>query len=165
MRPLFFLDIDGVLNRGYKHPEGFDYAESECLNVFNRILENFNPYIVISSSWRMEMSYEAIWYRFKEYGVKWHLSDVIGETPVLRYGTRADEIWSSIYNLYSKPEILNKVDKKWLAIDDQPLLGCGTNIPTNIQPLFIESGNWIRTEYRRGLEEYHIDLIRERLAK
>lgn len=96
---LIFLDIDGVLNRGYdpsrvtpvdvgglfqggSRPNtnaGFDYHVESCVAALNTLIATTRAKIVISSSWRTEHPYEELCGILHErFGV---VGEIIGQTP------------------------------------------------------------------------------------
>jgi len=79
---VIFLDIDGVVNQGYKPLKGgFDYATPECVAQLNRIIEETGAHIVISSSWRIGATLEELSKHFtKVFGIKGNFTSM---TPVL----------------------------------------------------------------------------------
>jgi hypothetical protein len=52
VRPLIFLDMDGVLNDKTQLESGFYGSKPECVAQFNRILRTTSAEIVLSSAWR-----------------------------------------------------------------------------------------------------------------
>ena len=96
---LIFLDIDGVLNRGFDPSRvtrvdvgglfaggsrsntnaGFDYHVESCVAALNTLIATTRAKIVISSSWRTEHPYEELCgilhERFEVVG------EIIGQTP------------------------------------------------------------------------------------
>lgn len=52
MRPIIFLDIDGVLNGHERHANGYYGLRPDCIGHFNRIIGYCDPDIVLSSAWR-----------------------------------------------------------------------------------------------------------------
>lgn len=120
---IIFLDIDGVCNSHqhflmteYISETGIERMNNDtCLhNLWNLkfILKNVPDLkIVISSTWREVYSFESIksWLKF------WGISKnrVIGKTPVIRHGDRAEEIKTWINE--------NKVKGTWLVLDDHPV--------------------------------------------
>ena len=89
---IIFLDIDGVLNTGryqdiqekrdnksyFYHQFHFDNI---CMNNLKEIISEFNAYIVISSSWRIEKDriyWEKILNNFRKYNIE---DRIIDKTP------------------------------------------------------------------------------------
>jgi hypothetical protein len=60
MRPMLFLDIDGVLNAHEKHPNGYRGIKPECVYRLNRIIAETGAMVVISSSWRYMLHGAAV---------------------------------------------------------------------------------------------------------
>jgi HAD domain in Swiss Army Knife RNA repair proteins len=52
MKPIIFLDIDGVLNGHRPTDNGYNTIEKDNVSAFNDILDNVDAEIVISSAWR-----------------------------------------------------------------------------------------------------------------
>lgn len=82
MKPIIFLDIDGVLN---KHSFVVNYCcgfNTKCVRNFNRIIRATNANIVLSSAWRYmitggAMTLRGFQYLLWSHGVK---GDLIGHT-------------------------------------------------------------------------------------
>lgn len=107
MNKIIFLDIDGVLNTPRsikltpKIVEGVPYwygrhlhaLDSECIRRLNKITDETDAKIVISSTWRhmFEQAPEVLIDHFKSEGI---IGEIIGFTPVLRGKFRGDEIQS-----------------------------------------------------------------------
>lgn len=75
MRPLIFLDIDGVLNRhGYNACSGVESSTIEpgAVASLNRILRESNAEIVLSSAWRYMVYGGAMSLRGFEYLLRTH---------------------------------------------------------------------------------------------
>lgn len=148
IRPILFLDIDGVLN-------SMNYAETQYLagnrsstwgidpaavEHLNEIVERSNCQIVISSSWRVLHTMVEI----KEYLHKAgfaHVNDVIDYTPQMSSRIRGEEV------------------KKW--IDDNSFEGAYCILDDNAD--FFPNQPLVRTFTRVGLCHYHIDICVERL--
>ena len=91
-----FLDIDGVLNCA---SDGIDKVNKRCVNEFNKIIDQTDAKIVISSSWRDIYKFDELCNILHSNGLK---GKIIGKTPswktshnnniVGAYGSRAEEI-------------------------------------------------------------------------
>lgn len=118
MKPVIFLDIDGVLNtlRLCAQPGGRETFSSEAVAVLQEILIETGAQIVISSSWREDIA-ERIVPAFESNGLGGASRRIIGHTPILPEASpetrRADEIdaW-----LHQNPEYRCR----FLVIDDDP---------------------------------------------
>lgn len=126
---MIFLDFDGVL-----HPKmsgSFQYLN----NIF-RILDQFkSTKIVISSDWRLQMTFSDIQTMFGPY-----YSRVIGVTPHLSKGSRESEILQFVRQ---------RDVGKFIAIDDD----CRSE-------LFSFDCPWLfKTDYYRGLDNEATDLL------
>lgn len=85
MKPILFLDIDGVLNRyASKEP-----IEPDCVERLNQIVESTGAGIVITSSWR---EWFTPWEMQQLLDTAGFRGDVIGETPILLGQPRGAEI-------------------------------------------------------------------------
>lgn len=85
LRPILFLDIDGVLN-------GHDWCEvaksnlirRECVEQLNRIIAACKPLVVLSSAWRYMIHGEAMTLKGFAYMLRTHgvcELEIIGITP------------------------------------------------------------------------------------
>lgn len=52
VRPLIFLDMDGVANDHKAHTNGYCGTKPECVAQLNRILRETDAKVVLSSAWR-----------------------------------------------------------------------------------------------------------------
>lgn len=51
-RPHLFMDVDGVLNRHMKHPNGYCGTDPGCVARLNHVIRETDCKIVVSSAWR-----------------------------------------------------------------------------------------------------------------
>lgn len=78
---LLFLDIDGVLNSKNSFLEKRGQVDSQCVSFLNKITDETDAKIVISSSWRFIYDFETLKDILK---VKNNISGrIIGITPIL----------------------------------------------------------------------------------
>jgi len=121
MKPVIFLDIDGVLNtlEQNRHPGGREVFSPEAVAALRSILERTGAQIVIASSWREGVA-DRIPDTFECNGLGVYLEKILGYTPVLPEASpetrRADEIdaW-----LHGNPAYRNR----FLVVDDDPCVG------------------------------------------
>jgi len=118
MKPVIFLDIDGVLNTLEQsiHPCGREAFSPEAVPALQEILKRTGAEIVISSSWREDIA-GRIAPAFESNGLGGASRRIIGHTPILPEASpetrRADEIdaW-----LHQNPEYR----RHFLVFDDDP---------------------------------------------
>ena len=111
-QPVIFLDVDGVLNRcGKSHLK----LEVDLLNNFQRITDEIDPIIVLSSSWRkFERALKDLLFEFTNRGLV-----ILSHTPILDC-----KIESGIYTSVERGvEIQQWMDENWtpykfVIIDD-----------------------------------------------
>ena len=147
---LIIIDIDGVLNNGdtterVRPPEGGSYIGIDpiLMERFRTIVIKTDAHIVLSTTWRkFEFFRDHLLEKMGDIA-----SRVIGDTPVLDWKSRAEEInaWIS-----SHPEI--KIDK-FIVIDD---LGC--------DDLDSFGESFIQTYYHDGLTEELMQKCIEKLS-
>lgn len=120
---VIFLDFDGVLHR--KMSGSFEY-----LNNFYRVLERFKTArFVISSDWRLQMSFKDIEAMFGTY-----YSRFLGCTPHINNAKRESEILQFVRT---------RSISQFIAVDDD----CRNE-------LFSYDCPWLfKTDYYRGLDE------------
>jgi len=76
---LLFLDVDGVLNDGYR---GYPFLVEHCLRILKHIIEETKAQIVLSSNWRLFNDYRAVLMpKLIEHGII--EKDVFSSTPDL----------------------------------------------------------------------------------
>jgi hypothetical protein len=131
MRPIIFLDIDGVLNT----PHTFPAFDTSAVKNFNNLLREINPRIVISSSWRYNIKPSVITHAGFNYLLFTHGLVAIKENTVIS-NTKLDEEILGRENQINEWITRNGYTGKWIAIDDLPL-----NLP---------SENFIRTNKSVG---------------
>lgn len=146
-----FLDIDGVLNSEQYYIEkpwpqrfeelkdkldehiafGISHIDPKAVKLLNRLVEETNAKIVVSSSWRGDYALQTI---FSLAGI---IEPIYGETPRLESRFRGEEIdkW-----LKEKQE-----PYKYVILDD------------NSDMLDTQSNNFIRTDWRAGLTEENVN--------
>lgn len=78
---IIFLDIDGVLNGHFLLDNGYCGILPDCIKNFNRIVDNTDAKVVLSSAWRYMISGGAMTklgfeYMFKTHGAKMELIDI-----------------------------------------------------------------------------------------
>jgi len=128
MKLFIFLDIEGVLvtlasliNKEQELVECKIKNEARKLAPhaiiqLNRLVEEFDAYFIISSTWRKIYTLNTLQNIFKEAGFKYPLN-IIDVTPILPSGFRGDEInaWMRI----NKSFLSNiKTVKKYVILDD-----------------------------------------------
>jgi len=76
---LLFLDVDGVLNDGYR---GYPFLVEHCLRILKQIVEETKAHIVLSSNWRLFNEYRGVLMpKLIEHGIV--EKDVFSSTPDL----------------------------------------------------------------------------------
>lgn len=112
MVKILFLDIDGVLNSAYvlDTQKRGDAIDRDMVSRINRIIDATGCQIVISSTWRLYHSLDALKKRLVDNGM-WR-DAILSVTPRLdaRHFNRADEILSW---LHDNPNVT-----QYIAIDD-----------------------------------------------
>ena len=135
---VLFLDIDGVLNgngfiakrhcdeRVNKLPHPLDYFDPDCVERLNKIIEETNAKIVISSDWKFTLGLNDI---FRKVGIR---TEIYDKTPY-RFGLRHEEIheWLENHNV-----------EKYVILDDIPF-----------QNFEYEGENFIQTDSQYGLTD------------
>ena len=143
MKPIIFLDIDGVLNnRQYTmlklsqgQPKGRMPFDPESLTVLKEILEETGAEVVLSSTWRY-MGLEKVQNRLAEAGF-----DIVfkSETPFISKAPRGWEIREWLVK-----NIENGWDfKNYLIIDDDGDMMLG------------QADNFVNTNFDTGLRQEH----------
>lgn len=145
MRPILFLDIDGVLNHGYDprrsvDDSGFDYFDEQCVKHFHTILDACNPIIILSSAWRLCDPLPWIEKRFRFHGAR---GDIRFKTPEKEH--RILEIEESLNRL---PFRKKKWNGRFAIIDDRPLFGEDFEPNTNQSAIL---NHLVKTEIQRGI--------------
>jgi hypothetical protein len=140
-----FLDIDGVLN-SFNYLLSLDESDRDktrkhidptAVNILNKICEEIDPYIVVSSSWRIIHTINEIQDILTSNGFKYKL---MGFTPQLYFAgrQRGDEIKKYIRD--------NKISALDIVILDDD---------SDMRDL---KNRLVKTSYYFGLEEQHIDM-------
>jgi len=81
---IVFLDIDGVMNTGFKPGPGFAWVLDEAVDNLNFLVSQLKARIVVSSSWRHNATLEELRGILGSFGVE---GDIIDVTPSWRPGT------------------------------------------------------------------------------
>ena len=113
MRPIIFLDVDGVLNTplswGYRREKGMDREKVERVS---KLAEEVNADVIISSAWRNAYSLLELKDMLQKRGFQ-NTARIIGITPRISLERRGEEIKAWIN------ETLIGVKPKFVALDDQ----------------------------------------------
>ena len=132
--PVIYLDFDGVLNI----ESGL--FNKNCISNLNRIVENIQCSIVISSSWRYSFSLDRLKLELLNNGFN-HPERIVDVTPNLEIVNPETDIVDDFpcrgLEILSHVRV-NKI-KKWIAIDDC----CDGYMKYNL----------IQTTYKDGLTE------------
>lgn len=117
---VIFLDLDGVMITGSYQKrstefEGYYFTPSSVENL-KQILERTGAYIVVSSTYRMA-GFEYLRKMFNANGLT---DGLIGQTPVIDYGIRGDEIRQYIEESRLDPQ--NAVEQ-FVILDDHDDMG------------------------------------------
>jgi hypothetical protein len=127
MRPVIFLDFDGVLNNNdllgdvqlQAHRENWHSTKldeemigEEFVARINQIVEATNAMIVISSAWRRLMSFGRLLYILENKGLK---ERPIDATPYAGTGLRGDDIETWMIDVG-----FNRDETPFVIIDDLP---------------------------------------------
>lgn len=122
LKPLIFLDIDGVLNDHSFAVNGCSTIKQSCVVAMNNVIDAVDPEIVIHSSWRYMihaggMTLNGFSYMLETHGLKMRRdvvrSRIIGITRRDEgYGSNDDRAAQIL--AYEKPD-------RWVAIDNLPL--------------------------------------------
>lgn len=134
--PLIFLDIDGVLNNTVY----FEYTKEEkatrpnfdprCIKLLNRLCEETNAKIVITSTWRKGRSVDELQELFEKEGFN---GEIIDKTRDLMgcntdFIVRGNEIYDWIRNNPQKIGCAYFDYKKYVILDDDSdMLYCQKN--------------------------------------
>jgi hypothetical protein len=135
---VIFLDIDGVMITGTYRVRSNTYTgyafDPSCVAYLNEILDLTGASIVVTSTWRVGRSLQQLQQLFKENGIS---RGVAGQTPVIEYGTRGQEIYQYIHEsrLDSEHEV-----KRFIILDDNDVMS------EHLSPFFI------RTEWSKGID-------------
>ena len=92
---IIFLDIDGVLNAGRSTYPNDNIETNEgrlnevLVSRLNRLIENTEAKVVISSTWRIGSTVQKIKHALEEAGFD---GEIIGMTPTSSHGVRGVEI-------------------------------------------------------------------------
>lgn len=135
MKPIIFLDIDGVLNGHRAMTNGYNTIDRECVARLNEIVRATGGEVVISSAWRYmilggAMTVQGFCYLLRTYGFE---GEVVGYTKSDEaIPERADQILDYVRTW----EVM-----RWITLDDgsPDLKRLGdrwikTNAETGIQP-------------------------------
>lgn len=117
---VIFLDLDGVMITGSYQKrsaqfEGCQFAPS-CVDNLKQIMERTGAYIVVSSTYRMA-GFEYLRKMFAANGLTHGL---IGQTPVIEYSIRGDEILQYIEESKMDPRY---TVEQFVILDDHDDMG------------------------------------------
>jgi hypothetical protein len=146
MNKILFLDHDGVIclekqwgsrfhNKNYDYD--FDLLDKKAVKVLNKICENTNCKIVISSDWRLYEDLLTLAVHYKKNLLDFEpfdITPILFDKPKYRNYDGAHLRGTEIKRYLSKQK--NNIDK-WVAVDDLPL-----------EPYL---KNFVRTESKLGI--------------
>lgn len=164
---LIFLDIDGVLNSekffrrrgepdfdlGNEPPYPLSEFDPKSVGLLNKIINETNASIVVSSAWRIGRSIEELKELFDSVGIE---GNIIGKTssnlPRSKYGetVRGDEIklWLSIFEKsFNTENFKNEGTVSYVILDDD-----NDMLPE-------QRDNFFQTNFMLGLTEEKANLI------
>lgn len=152
MRPLLFLDIDGVLNGHEWNKESLSNTlKPECVKALNKVLASpCSPCVVISSAWRYmiaggAMTLKGFGYMMRTHGVD-HSIDLVGVTPP------DEEITVRGYQISRWLEMrYPNARPRYVVLDDEDYGITAAGHP------------FVRTNGSVGMGEYDADLVIEML--
>jgi hypothetical protein len=144
---IIFLDIDGVLNsEQHVHEMGNEWdgnqIDPKAVARLNKITDATDALIVVSSSWRLDHSLQALRWVLSSNGVKAHILGVTGDNRL----DRSDQIWDWIDAAQKKSNI-----EAYVILDDDRLESKRDNSDPVIDQHFV------RTSWFDGLQDRHID--------
>ena len=146
-----FLDIDGVLNsfddynmtgdEFLKNLSHISFTISDKqMDLLNKIVEEYNPVVILSSYWRTRYSLKELNNIFKKNGFVGKISGITN-----KQGEEHKDRWKQI-----KQYIDSKNIKNYIILDDEDITRKEEKIP-----------NFVRTDSYRGLTEKHLKDIRK----
>lgn len=143
MKPVIFLDIDGVMNRLGTFEEGrtttkwegYIGMDPELVALFNYIVKRIDAYVVLSSTWRMDPNWQET---MRKNGFDFEFLDKTPRHPGKR---RGEEIYAWLKQ--------NRDIKRYAIIDDDSDM------------LVLQKPHFFHTDYRLGLtKEMATEIIR-----
>lgn len=159
---IVFLDIDGVFNSikwAKECPKKYitrDEVEFDpnCVKIFNTLIYEIDPKIVISSSWRVGiLSY--LQELFTKVGIK---GEIIGETPRLR-----GKDFTHVPRGCEIKEYLNGLNYP-ILFDHAEKLGIKTEVENYViidddsDMLYEQRNNFVKTDVNIGITEKDVEL-------
>lgn len=130
MKPVIFLDIDGVLTTHiefYRNPQKFQEKNNwakelrvpypfneKCVKAFNKILTSIEVDIVLSSDWKKHWTIEELDIIFKNNGVIQSPVDKTPNTPISMSWIEKNRM-SDIESYLRQNDL---IDSNWIIIDD-----------------------------------------------
>jgi len=129
MKPVIFLDIDGVLatdnEQLYLSTKKYDQQlnvygfDKKCVKIFNEICDRTHPIIILSSDWQHHWSIKQINDFFERQGITHKITDVTGTAYGDKFTNLSQLEECRAYDIvqYAKKHNI----KKYVAIDDLDL--------------------------------------------
>ena len=103
-RKVIFLDIDGVMNSIHtrpRDPRGLaDYLDPRNISVLNAIVEATGAVVVVSSTWRLSISFAGLQASFAEAGC---VAEIVDVTPDIDQRQRLLEVAAWLERQSSPP--------------------------------------------------------------
>jgi len=149
---VLFLDIDGVLNSEEWYISLLNnkiepifpdkHINPKQVTLVNKIINQTNATVILSSSWRIFRSVEEMNILLKRKGATFLITDL---TPILSTGCRGDEIALWI------EKSANSIESFCILDDDSDM----SNLSSNL----------IQTSWQFGITEKHVNLAIKMLNK
>ena len=140
---LIFIDIDGVLNSEhfYEYTDNYtwDMFDPASVHLLNKLIEETNSMLVLSSDWRKTYGVYEVKKIFKQNKIK---GIIVGCTPTILNPNRGLEIQLYLKHLSKKNEI------NYVILDDDP------NLKISIQNEQIEHFVQINPEFGLCFKDY-----------
>jgi hypothetical protein len=161
MKPILFLDIDGVLNsREFLKREGLSQVDLITVRRLNRIVDVTKAEVVISSSWRTfadTNTPEKIERFLDENGFS---GSVSGMTPVLGCEEHIKRGWERCHDAHRGHEIAAYLKKRFQDTDYPSFVILDDD--SDMNPFM---DRLVQTSFEDGLQAYHagkaIDMLKK----
>lgn len=137
MKPVIFLDIDGVLNRRETDWDNFQ-LDPELVSRFNELVKKTDAHVVLSSTWRQVSNWRSL---MKEHGLDFEFLDCTSRNNSRTRG-------AEIYSWLSK----NRDLTVYAIIDDQN------------EMVALQKSHFFQTDWRQGLTKEIADAVEEYLV-
>jgi hypothetical protein len=162
-RPIIFLDIDGVLAvdiTKYRETKWGDIYpfNLKCCLVFNKIIEETNAQVVLSTDWALKFSLADMREIFDWNAIVCDIIDKTPDNPMYKEADTLEFMSGARITEINQWLTDNNWTGKWVCIDDLPFHHAGNY--ELVEDHFIHCPRWLEGIKQSGLKDKIVKLLK-----